>query len=269
MAPVGVATEGHDRIVFQGEQRVATAPGDPIGEDPPLLPAREIPSLVDGRGRFWASWKQFLPRAVAGRIDPGEVRAELRAQLELGRLVGSVRHSITRYRIVVQVREAAFVDNGKQLLESESLRWATLSEMRRLPVSTISRKALRLQQARDVVDARAHVGRETGRKAIHLRAADLIDLLPQVCRQSVFLLGGIVIIALTSLRLTGVMLGTLPFLIAAAVFFGRRLRRYSRETQDQLAATNTIVEETLQAIASVKAFDPPRLCPSAISIDAA
>ena len=82
----------------------------------------------------------------------------------------------------------------------------------------------------------------------------LIDLLPQVCRQSVFLLGGIVIIALTSLRLTGVMLGTLPFLIAAAVFFGRRLRRYSRETQDQLAATNTIVEETLQAIASVKAF---------------
>jgi ABC transporter fused permease/ATP-binding protein len=82
----------------------------------------------------------------------------------------------------------------------------------------------------------------------------LIDLLPQVCRQSVFLLGGIVIIALTSIRLTGVMLGTLPFLIAAAVFFGRRLRRFSRETQDQLAATNTIVEETLQAIASVKAF---------------
>ena len=50
------------------------------------------------------------------------------------------------------------------------------------------------------------------------------------------------------------MLSSLPVLIAAAVFFGRRLRRYSRETQDQLAATNTIVEETLQAIASVKAF---------------
>jgi ABC transporter fused permease/ATP-binding protein len=82
----------------------------------------------------------------------------------------------------------------------------------------------------------------------------LIDILPQLCRQSVFLFGGIVIIALTSIRLTGVMLGTLPLLIAAAVFFGRRLRRYSRETQDQLAATNTIVEETLQAIASVKAF---------------
>ena len=82
----------------------------------------------------------------------------------------------------------------------------------------------------------------------------LIDALPQLCRQTVFLLGGVTMIALTSGRLTAVMLGTLPLLIAAAVFFGRRLRRFSRETQDQLAATNTIVEETLQAIASVKAF---------------
>jgi len=82
----------------------------------------------------------------------------------------------------------------------------------------------------------------------------MIDALPQMCRQAVFLLGGVTMIALTSGRLTAVMLGTLPLLIAAGVFFGRRLRRFSRETQDQLAATNTIVEETLQAIASVKAF---------------
>lgn len=82
----------------------------------------------------------------------------------------------------------------------------------------------------------------------------LIDALPTMCRQVLFLLGGVTMIALTSGRLTAVMLGTLPLLIAAAVFFGRRLRRFSRETQDQLAATNTIVEETLQAIASVKAF---------------
>jgi ABC-type multidrug transport system fused ATPase/permease subunit len=82
----------------------------------------------------------------------------------------------------------------------------------------------------------------------------LIDALPQMCRQTVFLLGGVTMIAFTSGKLTAVMLCTLPVLIAAAVFFGRRLRRFSRETQDQLAATNTIVEETLQAIASVKAF---------------
>ncbi len=82
----------------------------------------------------------------------------------------------------------------------------------------------------------------------------LIDALPQLCRQAVFLTGGLALIAATSLPLTGVMLGTLPVLIAAAVFFGRRLRRFARETQDRLAETSTIVEETLQAIASVKAF---------------
>jgi ATP-binding cassette subfamily B protein len=82
----------------------------------------------------------------------------------------------------------------------------------------------------------------------------LTDALPQMCRQFVFLLGGVTMIALTSGKLTGVMLGTLPLLIATAVFFGRRMRRFSRETQDRLAGTNTIVEETLQAIASVKAF---------------
>ncbi len=82
----------------------------------------------------------------------------------------------------------------------------------------------------------------------------MIDSMPQLCRQSIFLLGGITLIAVTSGRLTAVMLCTLPVLVAAGVFFGRRLRRFARETQDQLAATSTIVEETLQAIASVKAF---------------
>ncbi len=82
----------------------------------------------------------------------------------------------------------------------------------------------------------------------------LIDALPQMCRQTVFLLGGVTMIAVTSGKLTLVMLCTLPVLIAAAIFFGRRLRRYARETQDRLAETNTIVEETFQAIASVKAF---------------
>ena len=103
---------------------------------------------------------------------------------------------------------------------------------------------------------RRRVGELTSRVSTDIAQIEgaLIDSLPQMCRQSVFLLGGITLIAITSGQLTAVMLGTLPFLIAAAVFFGRRLRRFSRKTQDQLAATQTIVEETLQAIASVKAF---------------
>ncbi len=103
---------------------------------------------------------------------------------------------------------------------------------------------------------RRRVGELTSRVSTDIAQLEgaLIDALPQMFRQTLFLLGGITMIAVTSGKLTLVMLGTLPILIAAAMFFGRRLRRYSRETQDQLAAANTIVEETFQAIASVKAF---------------
>jgi ABC transporter fused permease/ATP-binding protein len=82
----------------------------------------------------------------------------------------------------------------------------------------------------------------------------LIYSIPQLCRQSVMLVGGITLLALTSGKLTLAMLCTVPLLIAAAVIFGRKLRKLSRDAQDRLAETGTIVEETLQAIASVKAF---------------
>jgi len=52
-----------------------------IGEDPPLLGAREIPTLVR-RGRFRRSWREFLVAASLGRVDRGDVERELRAQLE-------------------------------------------------------------------------------------------------------------------------------------------------------------------------------------------
>jgi predicted glycoside hydrolase/deacetylase ChbG (UPF0249 family) len=53
-----------------------------VGEDPPLLGAAEIPSLVDRRGRLRLSWRQLLPRAFAGRIDAADVEREMSAQLE-------------------------------------------------------------------------------------------------------------------------------------------------------------------------------------------
>ena len=53
-----------------------------VGEDPPLLSAAEVPSLVDKRGRLHLSWRQFLPRAAARQIDADDIRRELSAQIE-------------------------------------------------------------------------------------------------------------------------------------------------------------------------------------------
>ena len=54
-----------------------------VGEDPPLLSAPEIPSLVDAKGRLPRTWRSFVGRALSGRIDPDDLAREFSAQLEL------------------------------------------------------------------------------------------------------------------------------------------------------------------------------------------
>jgi len=59
-----------------------------VGEDPPVLAAREIPTLVDEHGRFPLSWRTFVRRAALGRIDREDLRREFRAQIEVLRAAG-------------------------------------------------------------------------------------------------------------------------------------------------------------------------------------
>ncbi len=84
--------------------------------------------------------------------------------------------------------------------------------------------------------------------------ATLIMSVPQFLRQILLLVGGITLITATSGRLTLIMLSAIPPAIILAVVFGRKLRKNSRDTQDKLAETSIIVEETLQGIFNVKAF---------------
>jgi ABC-type multidrug transport system fused ATPase/permease subunit len=80
------------------------------------------------------------------------------------------------------------------------------------------------------------------------------SILAEVLRGILTLLLGIVLIFLISPKLTGVMLSVVPVIVIVAVVFGKRIRKLSRQTQDQLADSNIIVQETLQGIANVKAF---------------
>ncbi|MFN8349109.1 MAG: ABC transporter transmembrane domain-containing protein [Spirosomataceae bacterium] len=65
---------------------------------------------------------------------------------------------------------------------------------------------------------------------------------------------GIIIICFISWKLTIFMLATFPVAIVVAMIFGRYIRKLSKIAQDELAAANVIVEETLQSINVVKAF---------------
>jgi predicted glycoside hydrolase/deacetylase ChbG (UPF0249 family) len=59
-----------------------------VGEDRPLLSAREVPTLVDREGRFPLSYRTVVARGAAGRIDADDVAREFRAQLERVRAIG-------------------------------------------------------------------------------------------------------------------------------------------------------------------------------------
>ena len=76
----------------------------------------------------------------------------------------------------------------------------------------------------------------------------------QSVRQGMLLAAGLVMIAATSVKLSLVMLSSVPVVMLVGVLFGRRIRRHSMRAQDRLADTATIVDETLQGIANVKAF---------------
>ncbi len=78
--------------------------------------------------------------------------------------------------------------------------------------------------------------------------------LAELFRQIVTLVAGIGFLLFNTPKLTVFMLGTFPILILIAMFFGRFIRKLSKKTQDELAAANVIVEETLQSISTVKSF---------------
>ena len=78
--------------------------------------------------------------------------------------------------------------------------------------------------------------------------------LSELLRQLIIIVGGILALLYFSVTLTLIMLATLPVMIIAAILFGRFIRKLSKRTQDQVADSNTIVQETLTAITSVKSF---------------
>jgi ABC transporter fused permease/ATP-binding protein len=79
-------------------------------------------------------------------------------------------------------------------------------------------------------------------------------MLAEILRGLLTLIIGMVLIFVLSPALAGLMLSVLPVIVVVGVLFGKRIRKLSRNTQDQLADSNIIVQETLQGISNVKSF---------------
>jgi ATP-binding cassette subfamily B protein len=73
-------------------------------------------------------------------------------------------------------------------------------------------------------------------------------------RNLVLAIGSIIMMAVTSPKLTALSLIGVPLLVAPIILFGRRVRKLSRASQDRIADTSAYAGEALNAIATVQAF---------------
>ncbi|WP_158966883.1 ABC transporter transmembrane domain-containing protein [Chachezhania sediminis] len=73
-------------------------------------------------------------------------------------------------------------------------------------------------------------------------------------RNLLILLGGMVLMLLTSAKLSGLVLLIVPAVIVPILVLGRKLRKISRENQDWIAASSGNASEALSSVQTVQAF---------------
>ncbi|MEZ5565522.1 MAG: ABC transporter transmembrane domain-containing protein [Gammaproteobacteria bacterium] len=73
-------------------------------------------------------------------------------------------------------------------------------------------------------------------------------------RNTIQLAGSVVMLAVTSPRLMGMILLLVPAVVIPLIVIGRRVRKLSRTAQDRIADTSGLAGETLNAIETVQAF---------------
>ncbi|MFZ5992126.1 MAG: ABC transporter ATP-binding protein [Deinococcota bacterium] len=78
--------------------------------------------------------------------------------------------------------------------------------------------------------------------------------LVQIFSQTLTLVGTVIILFVTNWRLSLLMLSIVPVVVLAAFYFGRLLRKVSKEFQDRVADANARAEEAIGGIRVVQAF---------------
>ena len=73
-------------------------------------------------------------------------------------------------------------------------------------------------------------------------------------RNTLLFIGALLMMLYTSLKLAAIIVGLLVIVILPILLFGRRVRKLSRVSQDQLADTGAMASETLNAISVVQAY---------------
>ena len=78
--------------------------------------------------------------------------------------------------------------------------------------------------------------------------------LSEFARQTLFLIGGIILLTITDASLTATTLAVVPLVVGAAFVFGRALRRASTGVQDRIAEATGTADEAFSQIRTVQSY---------------
>ncbi len=82
----------------------------------------------------------------------------------------------------------------------------------------------------------------------------ITDVPATLLQQSIRLVGGIIIVIIMNWKLTFMILVLAPVMVLFAKTFGKKLKSLSREIQDKLATSTTIIEENISGMSLIKSF---------------
>jgi len=181
------------------------------------------------------------------------------ANLTFPKLMGDLVNSGTEGKIGEELSYIALLLAGVLLIQSVfsyfrivlfvNVSEKTLASLRQYTFNHLVKLPLKFFEKRRVGELNSRISAD-----ISLLQETLTYTLAEFMRQIIIITGGITLLAITSSKLTLFMLAILPGTMIVARLFGRFIRKYSKSVQKEIAESNTIVEETLQGIQSVKAF---------------
>ena len=198
-----------------------------------LIPAIVALGLSAG---MTSAFIYYLGAMIVPALD-GKTGAELMA--DAGHKVTIIISLAAGMGFIAFWRILLFAKTSERALAT--LRMETFRRMVRLPLATLNIRRTGELASRLSNDVESM--RET-----------LVMTLPMLIRHTVMLSIAVVVVFVMSAKLALFMLGTIPVVIVLIAIFGARIRKLTRKAQDNLAASQVIVDESLQSIVSVKAY---------------
>ena len=207
--------------------------------------ARLLPLLAPYRARLAGAFICLLVAAAAALAFP----AVLRYLLDSAFVVGD-RAALDRWALVlVGIFALQGLMNFVQVFLLSSTTERVIARLRGDTFARLIRLSPAFFTERRTGELTSRLSSDLG-----LLQSLLSTWVSELSRQTLFLIGGIIMLVVTNPRLAMTTLAVVPLVVAAALLFGRALRSASTGVQDRVAEAMGMADESFGAIRTVQSF---------------